>query len=110
MVDVSGTVQFDDGTPLETGSVFLGDGKMMYYGEIQPGGRFSVGVQKDGQGIPVGKYRVWLAVNTSGYGPDGKVFEKILIDPKYESAESSGLTVVVKKGGTKPLNITVEKP
>lgn len=113
---VDGMVRFSDGAPLEVGNVMMSDGRNMYQGSIKTGGQFSLGMLRDGEGIPPGKYKVWVTgVNgSSGTDPAAKNAElsreKNLVDPKFTSEATSELTVEVKKNEKKPLEIVVAKP
>lgn len=117
-VNVTGTVKYPDGTPLAQGNVFFrnADKTRMYQGTLQPDGSFALGELQDGDGIPSGTYAAWIAgANTSDYErnaagvPVGKKIDTILIDTKYESPDTSGLSFTVG-GGKNVLEITVEKP
>ena len=114
-IKVGGTVHFDDGTPLDVGEVYLSNGTFMFSGSIQPDGTFSLGELKDGDGIPPGNYRVWIA----GANPlpptideiqAGAVAAPLKIPVKYTDRDQSGLTFEAKPGGPKTIDIVVEKP
>lgn len=116
-IKTHGTVKFPDGTPLEKGTVFFSNGIQMFQGEIQSNGTFKIGEIRDGDGIPPGKYKIWISANTQDYVRDAvtkeitnKMMRQIVIDPKYESRETSDLTFEVKPGGSKSIDIVVEKP
>lgn len=109
-VCVDGNVSFPDGSPLEKGAVMMSDGRNMYQGNIKPGGKFSLGMLKDGEGIPPGTYKIWISgVNGTDYR-DPSSSGIFLIDPKFTSEKTSDLTFEAKKGETKPIDIVVEKP
>jgi hypothetical protein len=106
-VSVTGTVKFDDGTPLEIGVVkFIGEQKQAT-GRIQAGGKYRLGGIKENDGIEPGSYRVVVAGATAGGGSDGVQFVRF-IDKKYENAGTSGLTCMVD--GSAVFDITVTKP
>jgi hypothetical protein len=116
-VSVTGTVKYTDGEPLAKGSVYFRneEGTRMFRGALQPDGTFELGEMMDGDGIPAGRYSAWIAgANTSDYvrTADGDLTDQqtheILIDPKFESPETSGLTYEVT-GATK-FDIVVERP
>jgi len=118
---VSGAVTYmDDGQPLTRGDVFFrnADGTRMYQGAIKPDGSFALGEIKDGDGIPPGSYKVWIAnANTTDYDLDEegrpkstRMIEIVLIDPKYTSPATSDLTFEIKSGERKSLDIVVEAP
>jgi hypothetical protein len=119
-IKISGTVTFPDGEPVNFGQVcFDGNGKT-YYGYLDEKGRYSPGELKDGDGIPYGTYKVWLA---------GTVLSEEILVGKGEEAESSGYTkdtyrvaekytfpqttdviFEVKHDGSKKFDFTVERP
>ena len=116
-VNVHGTVKYPDGSPLEKGTVCVGNDLVTYMGNIRAGGTFSLGEIKDGDGIPPGSYKVWVAnANTRDYVLDvegkttGKTTENVIIDPKYTSPSTSDLTFEIKSGERKSLDIVVEAP
>ena len=121
---VTGKVTFPDGSPLATGQVMFQSEGFIGSGNIQSNGTYSAGKFKDGDGLPPGKYQVFItgassydeselelkpAEVTIGQRPMFKTpTPTVLISVKYMSPKSSGLTVDVK-GNTK-FDITVEKP
>ena len=117
-VHVHGTVKYPDGLPLEKGTVCVGNDLVTFMGAIRAGGTFALGEIKDGDGIPPGSYKVWIAnANTTDYDLDEegnprsrKMIEVVLIDPKYTSPSTSDLTFEVKPGERKSLDIIVEAP
>src|SRR5581483_5437642 len=94
---VTGTVKFDDGKPLETGNLICEgviDGKtVMARGAILADGTFTLGTLRPGDGVRPGKYRVLVSprglseAELAQFGPT--------IDHKFESFETSGLTLEV---------------
>ena len=119
---VTGKVTFPDGTPLTTGQVMFQKEGFVASGAIQKDGTYSAGKQKDGDGLPLGTYQVFLAevsifgelsgrqgVQTSTGSVVFEVAPTVdLVPTKYMSASTSGLTVEVKRP-TK-FDITVEPP
>jgi len=111
-VKVRGTVQFDDGTPLDGGTIIFTDGKAEYLGRIGTDGRYSLGVLKDGSGIPPGTYRVCVrgmerqtgrVENKRFSGDTGPYFLEVpemydIADKKFTDASTSGLSVTVPSG------------
>ena len=118
-VAVTGKVTFQDGTPLESGTVFFESTELSARGYILSGGVYSLetGEQK---GIPPGTYRVSIGgyeptVVPAPIGPDGlpagmaRIVPAVIpIADKFLSAETSGLVCEVKRR-TK-FDITVEPP
>ena len=117
-VNVHGTVKYSDGSPLEKGTVCVGNDLVTFMGSIRAGGTFSLGEIRDGDGIPPGSYKVWIAnANTTDYDLDEegrpkstRMIEIVLIDPKYTSPATSDLTFEIKSGERKSLDIVVEAP
>jgi len=117
-VQVHGTVKYPDGSPLEKGTVCVGNDQVTFMGNIRADGTFSLGEIKDGDGIPPGSYKVWIAntitrnyeLDKEGQPISTRKTEIVLIDPKYGSPSTSGLTFEVKSGERKRLDIIVETP
>jgi hypothetical protein len=110
-VSVNGKVVFDDDTPLTKGTVFFDNQKEGYQGKIKDDGTFQLGIQKDNQRIPKGKYQVYL---TSAYEiikhEDGSVTQPIpLVDEKFFNSSTSGIEIEVVKGMDE-IVIRVQKP
>lgn len=115
---VKGKVSFPDGSPLTQGTVCFESDNYVASGIIQPDGTYTLGGDKAGDGVPPGTYKVFItnamtmdASNTrdaslSQAGTLAKLIK--LIDAKYESPSTSGLTVNVE--GAMTYDITVEKP
>jgi hypothetical protein len=95
-VAISGTVIYDDGSPVPEGTVCgeLADGgKDMVQGIIH-NGAFSLGTMKPGDGVKPGKYKI--LVQCRGLGDAEKVAGKQpAIDGKYGAYATSGLTLDV---------------
>ncbi|MCL2006321.1 MAG: carboxypeptidase-like regulatory domain-containing protein [Planctomycetaceae bacterium] len=116
-VRVTGTVKYTDGEALTQGSVFFrnAEGTHMFHGALDQNGAFALGEIRDGDGIPSGTYTAWIAgANTSDYEQDaaGNLLGRmvsIIIDPKYESPETSGLSFMIDKSRHR-IEIEVERP
>ncbi|MCF0233466.1 MAG: hypothetical protein HUK22_00645 [Thermoguttaceae bacterium] len=108
---VTGTVTFDDGTPLTKGTVNFTDGKTMCRGEVNKDGKYEMRTFKPGDGVPPGSYKVYITDTLvfgdtreveGRAGEDGPVTMNIVgkagnpVAPKYAAADSSGLTCDVK--------------
>ena len=102
-VSVTGTVKFQDGTPLKQGSVVLESEELAGQGRIGQDGSFTIGMTRDGQGIQPGTYKVAIVDVQTGPG-------EYLIAEKYQSVTQSGITFEVKPSGLNQLDITVEAP
>ena len=115
-VKVSGTVTFDDGTPLTEGSVCFRDETNTFHGKIDKNGHYSPGGLKEGEGIPYGKYEVWISGTDrseplpSKNGMPASEFKIITtVASKYTSPNPNGLTYEAKKGGNRKFDIVVER-
>ena len=111
---LSGTVTYsDDGTPVTAGAVFFETPTYSSQAAIKSDGTFIVGSTGLADGIPKGTYGVCIrgAENiVTVKGPGGIQTERrtALIDPKYQSLETSGLTFTVD-GKSKKFDIKVDR-
>jgi hypothetical protein len=107
---VTGNVTFSDGTPLSKGQVVFEDEKNTYIGKIQPNGAFRMGVLKDGEGIPSGKYKVAIygANDEEIVDPEAAPVVTPLIAPQFRSTKTSGIEYDISK--SIKIAIVVEKP
>ncbi|MDR3197160.1 MAG: carboxypeptidase-like regulatory domain-containing protein [Planctomycetaceae bacterium] len=103
---VTGTVKFDDGTPLTSGGVTFTNLPQQASGAIKSDGSYELYELKPGDGVRPGTYQVTVSATTGG-GSDGTPLVH-LVDPKFENPGTSGLTCEVK--GNTVFNITVTKP
>ena len=118
-VGLRGTVTFaDDGSPVTSGTVgFRKDGRIAR-GDIQPDGTYVVGFERIADGLPPGRYEVFVTgtervtVTTLGQDSEGRPIEHYdyeqLIDRRYESPETSPLVVDVD-ASTKVFDIQVTR-
>ena len=115
-VGLRGTVTFsDDGSPVTTGTVaFRKDGRIAR-GDIKGDGTYIVGFERESDGLPPGKYEVFIAgtdkVTVTVIDEEKGIYDynyEPLIDRKYESPETSGLTVEVDSS-TKIFHIQVDR-
>ena len=115
---VTGKVTFADGSPLTVGRVMFQKQRFSASADIQANGTYSAGKLKDGDGLPPGKYRVFIAdafiaeagkavTDSTGASFVPEVRTE-LVAKKYTSPDTSELTVEVK--GNTTFNITVEAP
>lgn len=126
---VKGTAKLADGTPIENGRVVFSNDKDQFMANIQPGGTFSPGRLQDGDGIPSGVYKIAVmgvqakgaltsasSATPSGTAPSPQMMRQArqervkdtLIHPRYENANTSGLTIDTSK--TKTINLVLEPP
>ena len=94
----------DDKSPLTRGIVVFENesDKSVSRGELDQNGNYVVSSHKANDGILPGRYRVYLT-NTENFkdNPKGGLpLIEYTVDRKYEKAETSGLTVEVKKSMT----------
>ena len=100
---LQGKVTFEDGTPLTVGTVNFSSEKGLSRGTIQPDGTYQVGSLKASDGLPPGKYKVYISGALEQSGPAREqqerggirvpvVSARPLIDQKYATAESTPLT------------------
>jgi hypothetical protein len=112
---IKGTAKLKDGTPIDRGTVVFRNDKEQFEATIQPGGTFSPGKFKDGDGITPGVYQVYLmgvfppppppmdgVVQIAG-GPPAS-----LIHEKYKEVSTSGITFDTSK--QKTLDLVLDPP
>jgi hypothetical protein len=110
---VTGTVTYEDGTPVESG-VVIGeatvDGKLVAVQAAIRNGAFSWGGAKEGDGALPGQYRVIvLPESLSEYQLSQGMTPAI--DGKYGKYETSGLSFEVKHGKNQfDIKVTRPKP
>jgi hypothetical protein len=108
-VKLNGKVTFEDGTPLDAGTVCFETDTYTARGIIKPDGTYTVGSVSANDGLPQGKYRVFItdAEKIVGAG-DGKMGTAVpLVDTKFTNGNTSGLTCEVPVAGGK-FNFQVE--
>jgi len=108
---VGGKVTFDDGTPLTVGTVVFETETQQMIGEIHKDGTYRMSPDGKKNGIPNGEYKVAVsgAVEETGeVRDDGRKVTRTIIDEKFRSPSTSGLTCEVN--GAKTFNITVTRP
>ena len=102
-VVVKGTAKLADGTTITKGTVVFHSDKETFQADIQPGGSFSPGKLKDGDGIPRGVYQIYLTGVLSGETPgpyDEAPASVSLIHSRYSQPDSSGLSFDTSKSKT----------
>ena len=120
-VQMGGTVTFsDDNAPLTVGTVIFEQGAHHARGPIDEQGRYVLGFDKPGSGLPKGTWTVHVVdamvqdgtVSSTSSSSSSGTYErptyKNLIDPKFNSAATSGLTFTVD-GTEKKFDFSVER-
>ena len=111
-VQVKGKVTFEDGSPLSTGMVIFTSGGAQSKAPIEQDGSYRVGTLKADDGLPRGTYQVYItgAVKSPGISPTGAPLGPVvqLVNSKFASPDTSGLTCEVK--GRRTFDITVTPP
>ena len=109
-VSVKGTVQFPDGKPLPRGDVQFLTPTFVGSGRIQPDGTYVIGSLKEADGLPKGTYKITVRAyedqgDTASMSPEDVKPVKPLIDLKYSSPETSGLTCDVQGPTVHPITV-----
>ncbi|MGL4595475.1 MAG: hypothetical protein ACRCUY_12185 [Thermoguttaceae bacterium] len=109
---MGGKVTFDDDqSPLTAGMVFFATDTFQARGLIQPDGTYQLGSVTQKDGLPPGTYQVYVA-GASVEDPRAKPGDTTpplqLIDAKYESSTTSGLSVNVD-GSTRKFDFSVTR-
>ena len=99
-VGLMGKVVFsDDGSPVPAGMVCLEGDTHFARAVIQPDGTFTVGSLGAKDGLPPGVYRVYIsgAEEVVGQTPSGDDIFAQLVDRKFTSPETSGITIDISR-------------
>ncbi|MDR1963049.1 MAG: hypothetical protein LBQ50_04665 [Planctomycetaceae bacterium] len=112
-VRVEGTVSFSDGTTIDRGQVIFENDTKTYIGNIRKNGTFSIGVYKDGEGIPKGHYRAAVTGVFEETPPTSGtklqlVFPTHLVAGKYRDSKTSGFEFDIQ-GKTTGISLVVER-
>ena len=95
-VKVTGTVSYEDGSPVRSGQVQL-EGSILGRGRITDG-QFSLGLKKDGEGVPPGDYEVRCSMPLPELkaNPDVEAYE--LVEPTtFKVVKGAKLDIKVRK-------------
>lgn len=121
-VQVKGKVTYPDGEPVTRGRVAFVTDKEFYSGQLKSDGTYTLGTLKANDGIPPGKYKVYIGDSTETISapassqtnknsrrsmPPPSV-KKEHVAQKYCSSESSDLSCEVK--GSTVFDFTVDRP
>jgi hypothetical protein len=116
-VRVSGTVTFEDGSPVKSGTVKFETDAYLFDGAIK-NGAYNAGVTKQGRGIPPGTYKVFLAntarlealINAKGQVVEKEVVLFPQVTQEFTLPNKTPLTLEVKSGvGRITYDITVKR-
>ncbi len=103
---VTGTVKYQDGTPLTTGTVVLQNDQSQGIGELRQDGSFDLYQIKPGDGLKRGVYRGYI---TGAVIIDDNHRTTYLIPEKYGDINQAGITYDSDKDKGR-LDVVVEKP
>jgi hypothetical protein len=123
-IKLSGKVSYSDGEPLKTGIIMFSKQDFLARANIRSDGTYDVGSLSSKDGLPAGKYKVFItgaiesviatenvsgnAKNAMGEATPQKESFRTLIAVKYTAEETTPLEVEVP--GENVYNITVERP
>ena len=111
-VSLRGKVVFsDDGSPITSGTICFTDGKNLARGTIQPDGTFTMGSVGMSDGLLPGEYTVYffdVAEAPADSSPNVMTSRRSLIDPKYNSQNTSDLRVTVD-ASTRTMEFKVDR-
>ena len=98
---VQGKVVLADGKPLTKGTVTfvpVKEAGRLATGEIQSDGTYTLGTKDLGAGAPEGDYRVKVESPLTAPMPGKAKESRVVVPPKYQDEDTSGLKVTVKAG------------
>jgi len=106
----TGTVKFDDGKPVEEGSISLSASGLPPGRGFIENGEFSVTTYEEGDGAVAGTFQVAIRANPPvDYDPDSRGPAPIGAKAKYERPETSGIEFEVTPKGANTLDIVLER-
>ena len=113
-VGLSGKVIFsDDQNPLTVGTVNLETNSFFARAPLRPDGTFVVGSLGDEDGLPPGKYHVYISGAlkpvTVGEGERATTRFEPLIDQKFTNGATSGIVIEITST-TRDFEIVVDRP
>jgi hypothetical protein len=102
---VGGTVKYEDGTPVTTGTVKFIKMPYQWIGMINADGSYEMYELKPGDGVPPGTYQVTVSASLDS---GSNAIPVDLVDPKFNDPGTSGLTCEVNENTI--FDIVVTKP
>ncbi|MDR1958648.1 MAG: hypothetical protein LBQ54_06350 [Planctomycetaceae bacterium] len=122
-IPLSGKIIYEDGTPLKTGMLNFASETTLSRAKIQPDGSYVVGTSKEKDGLPEGKYKVYITgaeeavepknapVKYDSMGTPVTVMGRYrqLVNRKYLTADKTPLVCDVPAPKNR-FDITIEKP
>ncbi|MGL4942825.1 MAG: hypothetical protein ACRC46_06505 [Thermoguttaceae bacterium] len=108
-VSLGGQVTYPDGSPLTQGTICFETGTYLARGAVGKDGKYTVASVSTRDGLPPGTYKVYLTGTTLSERDGPKLKMTPLVNKKYASAETSGLTVEVT-ASTKTYDFKVDRP
>jgi len=121
-VPLSGKVLDEDGNPITVGTVFFSSEQGLSRARIQSDGSYAVGTLKDTDGLPPGKYKIYVTGAEVGLAPTGPPLvdsmgqeippmggARKLVATKYTTEANTPLILDVPVKGNQ-YDVRVEKP
>lgn len=108
---LTGTIRFSDGEPLTTGTIIFENERFLSRSFIKKDGSYNVGSLKAGDGIPPGRYRVYITGAMGSYDdPESTEGEKLfpLVAQEFMFKDRTPLEIEIP--GEKVFDIVVERP
>jgi hypothetical protein len=110
-------VSFSDGMPLPTGTIIFEDDTHTFSANINEDGEFRMGMLREGEGLPAGKYKVAIVgaftteqvVFSPEYPNGGPPILKHLVAEKFRSTQTSSIEYEVKSSN-RNISFIIEKP
>jgi hypothetical protein len=98
-VHLGGTVTFEDGSPVPVGAVIFSTDTYSAKGDIDSNGKYVMGSLSTNDGLPAGKYKVYIEGATEEVSGKGGETSRSLIDAKYNNYNTTPLSCDVPVTG-----------
>ena len=121
-VPLKGKVLDEDGNPITAGTVNFVSDKGLSRAKIQPDGSYTVGTLKETDGLPPGKYKIYVTGAEVAVAPSGPVRLDVMGQPmqqlagykklvatKFTTEADTPLTCEIPAPGNR-YDVVVEKP